>query len=121
MQTAMNSSFSQTFSAQANLAMSQGQGQSLSAPASTNNQDLRKAAVQFTGVFMSQMFSHMFEGIGTDTMFGGGQGEEMFRSMMIDKYGQAIEQRGGFGLAQAVTKELLKHQETAPTQAVTMQ
>ena len=39
----------------------------------------------------------------------------MFRSMMIDQYGQAIEQRGGFGLAAVGDqRQLLKHQETAP-------
>ena len=43
----------------------------------------------------------MFSGISTDGPTGGGQGEEMFRSMMIDQYGKAIEQRGGFGLAAA--------------------
>ena len=80
-----------------------------------------KSAKEFESVFISQFLSSMYSGISTDGPFGGGEGEEMFRSMMIDKYGQAIEQRGGFGLAQSVTKELLKHQETAPTQAATMQ
>ena len=28
----------------------------------------------------------MFSGIKTDGMFGGGQGEQMFRSLMIDQY-----------------------------------
>jgi Rod binding domain-containing protein len=118
MQTAAASSFSQTFSAQANLAMSQGQaqGQSLSAPpasitSSTNNQDLRKAAVQFTGVFMSQMFSHMFEGIGTDTMFGGGQGEEMFRSVLTDEYGKEAAKQGAGGLTDKIMHALLAQQE----------
>ena len=33
----------------------------------------------------------MFSGIQTDGLTGGGQGEEMFRSMMINEYGKAIE------------------------------
>ena len=111
MQTAATSSFSQTFSAQANLAMSQGQGQSLSAPASDNNQDLRKAAVQFTGVFMSQMFSHMFEGVGTDTMFGGGQGEEMFRSVLTDEYGKAAAKQNVGGMTDKIMHALIAQQE----------
>ena len=32
----------------------------------------------------------MFSGIKTDGLFGGGQGEEMFRSMMIDQYGKQL-------------------------------
>ena len=110
MQTAATSSFSQTFSAQANLAMSQGQGQSLSAPAAAN-QDLRKAAVQFTGVFMSQMFSHMFEGVGTDTMFGGGQGEEMFHSVLTDEYGKAAAKQNVGGLTDKIMHALIAQQE----------
>jgi Rod binding domain-containing protein len=111
MQTAINSSFSQTFSAQANLAMSQSQGQSLNAPASNNNEDLRKAAVQFTGVFMSQMFGHMFDGVGTDKMFGGGQGEEMFHSVLTDEYGKAAAKQGAGGLTDKIMHALIAQQE----------
>lgn len=109
MQTAMSSSFSQTFSAQANMAL--GQGQSLDAKSASNNQDLRKAAEQFTGVFMSQMFGHMFEGIGTDTMFGGGQGEEMFRSVLTDEYGKAAAKQNVGGMTDKIMHALLAQQE----------
>jgi len=73
----------------------------------------RKTAQQFEGVLMSQMLNEMFEGIKTDGMFGGGPGEEMFRSLMIDEYGKQIAQHGGMGLTSAVTRQLLSHQETA--------
>ena len=55
----------------------------------------------------------MFEGIKTDGPFGGGQGEEMFRSLMVDEYGKQIAARGGFGLAAKMQAELLKHQQVA--------
>ena len=70
-----------------------------------------KAAKEFEGVFISQFLGSMFSGIKTDGPFGGGSGEEMFRSLMIDEYGKAIEQRGGFGLADSVTRQLMKFQE----------
>jgi len=70
-----------------------------------------KAAKEFESVFISQFLGSMFSGIKTDSMFGGGQGEEMFRSLMVDQYGKSIEQRGGFGLAEHVTKQLMKFQE----------
>jgi Rod binding domain-containing protein len=76
-----------------------------------------KAAKEFESVFISQFLGSMFSGIKTDGMFGGGEGEEMFRSLMIDEYGKQIEQRGGFGLAQAVTRQLLKHQEMSQAAA----
>jgi Rod binding domain-containing protein len=70
----------------------------------------QKVAQQFEGVMISQMLNSMFEGVKTDGMFGGGEGEEMFRSMMIDEYGKQIAKQGGLGLADHVTRELLKRQ-----------
>ena len=58
-----------------------------------------KAAKEYESVFISQFLGSMFSGIPTDGPSGGGEGEEMFRSLMIDQYGKSIEQRGGFGLA----------------------
>ncbi|HSZ74379.1 MAG TPA: rod-binding protein [Rhizomicrobium sp.] len=73
----------------------------------------KKAAQQFESVFVSEFLGSMFEGISTDGPFGGGQGEEMFRSLMLDQYGKEIVARGGFGLSASITKQLLAHQEKA--------
>ena len=82
------------------------------APSATNNMEAAtKAAKQYEGVFISEFLGSMFEGIKTDGPFGGGQGEEMFRSMMIDEYGKQIENQGGFGLSSAITRQLLAEQE----------
>ena len=82
------------------------------APGSTANPGAAaKAAKQFEGMFISQFLGSMFAGISTDGPFGGGEGEAMFRSLMLDEYGKAMEGRGGFGLASSVTSQLLKHQE----------
>ncbi len=71
------------------------------------------AAKEYESVFVSQFLSSMFSGIQTDGMFGGGQGEEMFRSLMIDQYSKGLQARGGFGLATNMQAELLKHQQDA--------
>jgi Rod binding domain-containing protein len=84
--------------------------------ASGNSIAAGKAAKEFESVFISQFLGSMFAGISTDGPTGGGQGEEMFRSLMIDQYGKSMVQRGGFGLADAVQRQLLKHQE-APSGA----
>lgn len=80
---------------------------------------IKKVAQQFEGVFISQFLSQMFSGISSDGPTGGGQGEEMFRSLMIDEYGKQFAAQGGFGLASAVQREMLKMQEATvgPTNA----
>ena len=104
------------------LFQSGAQSAPIKAPTATNDAAVAgKKAKEFESVFISQFLGSMFSGISTDGPFGGGQGEEMFRSMMIDQFGQAIESRGGFGLAASVTKELLKQQETATPQTASLQ
>ncbi|HEV2563170.1 MAG TPA: rod-binding protein [Rhizomicrobium sp.] len=84
--------------------------------ATANAAAAQKAAKQYEGIFVSEFLGSMFEGISTDGPFGGGQGEAMFRSLMLDEYGKQITSRGGFGLSDAITRVLLKHQERAPAQ-----
>jgi peptidoglycan hydrolase FlgJ len=82
------------------------------APGATDNAAAaRKAAKQYEGVFISEFLGQMFEGIPTDGPFGGGPGEQIFRSLLIDQYGKQIEAQGGFGLSSAITRQLLQEQE----------
>jgi Rod binding domain-containing protein len=69
------------------------------------------AAKEYEQVFISQFLGSMFSGIKTDGITGGGQGEEMFRSLMVNEYAKGLQQRGGFGLAAQMKAQLLKHQE----------
>ncbi len=70
-----------------------------------------QAAQQFEAVFLTQMLQPMFQGIKSDGLFGGGQGEEMFRSVLLDEYGKLMAERGGIGIAGAMKADLLKLQE----------
>jgi flagellar protein FlgJ len=70
-----------------------------------------KASKEYEAVFISQMLGAMFSGIKSDGITGGGQGEEMFRSLIINEYGKSIADQGGFGLASQMKAQLLKHQE----------
>ncbi len=72
---------------------------------------IREAAEQFEAVFLAQMLSPMFETLGTDGMFGGGSGERIYRSLMVEEYGKAIAHSGGVGIADQVEQEMLKLQE----------
>ncbi len=87
------------------------------APGGAGATAIGKASKEFESVFISQFLGSMFQGIPTDGPTGGGEGEEMFRSLLIDQYAQSLEKRGGFGLADAVKRQLLKHQEVPATQA----
>lgn len=93
-------------------AMLAARSQPISAPsASANPELLKKAAKQFEGGFISEFMGQMFEDMPTDGPFGGGEGEQMFRSLLTDEYGKQIEAGGGFGLSDAITKQLLQTQE----------
>jgi peptidoglycan hydrolase FlgJ len=72
---------------------------------------IKKAAQEFESVFISQMLGHMFVSVGNDEMFGGGEAEDIYRSMMIDEYGKLMAKSGGIGIADQVTRELLQNQE----------
>jgi len=74
---------------------------------------IAKVAKDFESVFVNEILGAMFEGIKTDGPFGGGPGEAIFRSMMIEQYSKTIAAQGGFGLADAVKHELLRAQEKA--------
>ena len=71
----------------------------------------KKAAQDFEAVFLNEFLGSMFEGIKTDGPFGGGPGEDMFRSLMLDQYSRSIANQGGFGLASAVQRQLIGLQE----------
>jgi len=70
----------------------------------------KDVAQKFEAQFLSSMFQQMFAGLETDGPFGGGQGEEMFRSMMTDAMGKQVAKTGGIGLAGTVQREILKMQ-----------
>ena len=88
----------------------------LHSPKATSREDqARKAAEEFEAMFIGQMLTHMFAGIETNEMFGGGHGEDVYRSMMIDEYGKLMSKAGGIGIADHVTKTLLDSARSQPT------
>ena len=44
-------------------------------------------------------------------MFGGGNGEKVFRSLLINEYGKAMAKTGTVGVADYVMKSILEMQE----------
>jgi len=94
---------------QANLAPSISAGGKKSAPMS--NAKIDAVAEDFEAFFVSMMTESMMSGIKTDGPFGGGQGEKVFRSILVQEYGKEAASQGNFGIADAVRQQLLKMQE----------
>lgn len=72
----------------------------------------RKTAEDFEAFFLSQVFENMFAGIGTDTLFGGGSGENVYRSLLLQEYSKVAAKTHSTGIADAVQREILRTQET---------
>jgi Rod binding domain-containing protein len=70
----------------------------------------KRAGDGFEAQFMSTMFQQMFEGVSTDGPFGGGFGEEMFRSVLTDAMAKQMVKTGGVGVSADIQREILKMQ-----------
>jgi Rod binding domain-containing protein len=72
---------------------------------------LKKAAQDFEAMFMSSMLESMTAGVKPNKLFGGGNGEQMYRSMLNQEYGKAIAATGSIGIADSIEREMLRMQE----------
>jgi peptidoglycan hydrolase FlgJ len=106
----MDPSLSATNAMQAQAAMMS--AKQLPKPVANGNiAQMRETAQEFEATFLSQMLQPMFANLGAEKPFGGGSGEDMWRSMQVEEYGKAIAQKGGIGVADQVFREMLKLQE----------
>lgn len=79
--------------------------------AGQDKKSIHESAKNFEAMFMNEMMSYMFQGLETDGPFGGGHGEEVFRSLMVEQYGKKIAETGQTGIAASLEKEMLRMQE----------
>jgi peptidoglycan hydrolase FlgJ len=89
-------------------------GQAAGAPPSAaelaKRGQIAKTAQDFEASFLSVMLQSMFQGVKQQEPFGGGQGEEMFKSFMSEAMAKQMAKAGGIGLSQSVQAEMLKMQ-----------
>jgi Rod binding domain-containing protein len=71
---------------------------------------IKDTAERFEASFLSSMLQQMFAGVETAGPFGGGQGEEMFRSVLTEAMAKQMAKGGGIGIAAQVQREMLKMQ-----------
>lgn len=82
-------------------------------PQGASLKQMRKVAEDFEAFFLSQALQPMFANIGAAEPFGGGPGDDIWRSMQVDEYGKAIARSGGIGIADSVMKQMLQAQEAS--------
>lgn len=69
------------------------------------------AAENFEAFFITRMMESMFEGVSTDGLFGGGQAEKIYRSLLLDEYGKEMAKTGNIGVKDYVMQAILQMQE----------
>jgi len=72
--------------------------------------EIKATAQKFEEQFLSIMLQQMFEGVNTSAPFGGGPGEQMFKSFMTEAMAKQMTRAGGIGLSDTVSREMLKLQ-----------
>ena len=71
-----------------------------------------QAARDFEAMALGQMLQPMFATVDTAKgLFGGGQGEDAWKPMLVDAIGKKLAANGGLGLAAPVFQEMLRAQE----------
>jgi flagellar protein FlgJ len=68
---------------------------------------IHKTAVAFQSLFVEMMLKSMRETVNKDKLTGGGQGEEVYGSLLDREYASAVSRRGGLGLAEMIERQLL--------------
>ena len=85
-------------------------------PAATSAAELAKrgqihqTAQKFEASFLTSMISTMFQGVNTSPPFGGGPGEDIWKSFLAEAMAGQMSKRGGVGISSAIEREMLKLQ-----------
>ncbi len=76
-----------------------------------DRETLQKRAIEFEAVYLAQMLQPMFDDLKAEEPFGGGFGEDVWRSQQVQEYGKAIAESGGVGIADTIARQLVQAQE----------
>ena len=80
-------------------------------PAAAGTDKLKKVSQDFEGVFLTNMFENMFEGLDDDGPFGTGAGNGVWRSLLTEEYAKSMAASGGIGIADQIQHQLISLQE----------
>lgn len=73
--------------------------------------EAKKVGQDFEAVFIGKMLNIVFDMVKPNKLFGGGAGEKMFKSLLIDEYAKEISKKDALHVGQYVTDFILKFQE----------
>jgi Rod binding domain-containing protein len=85
-------------------------------PSATSAADLARrgqvhqTAVKFEASFLTTVLQTMLKSVDTSPPFGGGEGEDMWKSFLAEAMAKNMAARGGVGVSKAVEREMLKLQ-----------
>ena len=68
--------------------------------------DIKKAAKEFESYFIYYMLKEMRKTIPADSLFGGGRGEEIYRSFQDEELAKSMVESGGIGLSDIIIRDL---------------
>lgn len=79
-------------------------------PKTAEEKKLKEAAQDFESIFVKMLIDNMDRTVNKkESMFYGGQGEEVFQNMLNDQRAKDIAQGRGIGLAKTIYEQLSKH------------
>ena len=93
------------------IALNRKPNTSLNGTKAMSKEEARAAAQDFEAFFLSKMAETMFEGISTDGMFGGGNAERMYRSLLLNEYGKQMAKTGTVGVKDDIMRSIIEMQE----------
>jgi len=85
-------------------------------PAATSAAELARrgqihaTAQKFEASFLTTVLQTMFQSVSTAPPFGGGEGEDMWKSFLAESMAKSMARRGGVGVANSVEREMLRLQ-----------
>lgn len=71
---------------------------------------IHQTAVKFEASFLTTVLQTMLNSVETSAPFGGGAGEDMWKSFEAEAMAKNMAARGGVGVSRAVEREMLKLQ-----------
>jgi flagellar protein FlgJ len=77
--------------------------------------NIHQTAVGFEASFLTTVFQTMFQSVKTSEPFGGGPGEDMWKSFLAEQMAKQVAKRGGIGVSKGVEREMLKLQGLTET------
>ena len=81
-----------------------------SAAALARRGQIHDTAQKFEASFLTTVLQAMFQSVSTAPPFGGGAGEDMWKSFLAEAMAKDMARRGGIGVATSVEREMLKLQ-----------